>query len=444
MTAQYEQDMQTLADIGKELVYVVPMEQWLYRQGDAWDVYSPVGKEGITNHLLELGYPPDLVADVIKAKRFIRVYGYEMEPGQPPLYTNHKGQLTINLWRPPTLVPKPGAYPSIQAVLDFVTKGDADGKKWLMNWMAWKIQNPGLVPKVCVVVTSEPGAGKGTLACVMSHILGPWNCDTIKREHLENRFNARWAQKLFVLGDEILSSENMKDISNSLKVYIDSNIIELEAKHQNQRSVRNRLAWMFASNDPISPVVIEKNDRRYTVFSNHDSVPHAYRQMFLGLFEADRYTPTPAFFDEIAAFADALQKTKVDVDWVSRPFENEDRRRLIDANLPGHQLFLKSVQENGIDEYLEALREDDFELNRTAKDWDFGADGITTQVLYRCYVFFCKRYGARPLRYNKFGAALKSHRPAWETKRNLTSDGKRPYCYKPPRVKPDTQPKADA
>lgn len=440
-----------------EFVYVVPWEKYVYRRADGWALHDPVGKDGITNHLLELGYPVEDVGTVLRNRSFVRVYGYEMAPGKGPMFYDSAGQTKVNMWVPPTLVPKAGVYPRIQRVLDFVTKRDAESQRWLKMWMAWKVQNPGLVPKVCVVITTEPGGGKGTLAAVMSQMLGPENCDTIKREHLENKFNARWVQKLFVLGDEILSNENLRDISNSLKIYIDSNRIEIEAKHQNQRTVENHLAWIFASNDPISPVIVEKNDRRYSVFSNHDPLTPEYRAMFLDMFESDRSTPTPGFLDEIAALYHELLEMKVDRGFAGRPFDNEDRKRLIEANLPGHQMFFKYVDDNGIDDLLEELLDGPlFEYARDRKEWDFGSGGIVTRMLYRCYVEFCKRMGAKSMRYNKFGQAAQSHRPAWEHRRLLTPSKKRPNGYVVPRTpksKDDApatetpavnQPKADA
>lgn len=415
-------------------VYVVPWEKFVYRTPEGWAFTEPVGKEGITNFLLEAGWSLSQIKEDLSRCNYVRVSGYECAPGEPSVFAGPDGRLRVNSWVRPSLVPKAGPTPRLDRIIDWLVNHDPTGIKWLKHWMAWKVQQPAVVPKVAVVITTTPGAGKGTLATVMAHMLGPQNCDTVKREHLENKFNARWVQKLFVLGDEILSSENARDISASLKVYIDSTNLELEAKFQNQKSVRNRLAWMFASNDPVSSVVVEPNDRRYTVFANHDPIPEDYRQMFLSCFGPDRATPTEDFMSEMAALYHELLGIEVDIDWVSRPYDNAAREALIHVNTPAHELFFRHVEEHGINPMLDAAMQklDLYQVART--EWDWGEDGVRTDVLYQCYRKFCERSGHHPTKVNKFAQAMRKARPLWTPVKEVTPNGRR-NGYKVPRVR---------
>lgn len=416
-------------------VYVIPWERFIYRSGTGrqWAFDSPVSKEGIEHHLKSLRWPDDMIKSTLENRSYVKVYGYDREPGQQPLYKDSNGLLHINIWDRPTLVPKAGTYPRIEKLFDFLTNHDVEGQRWLKQWLAWKLQTPSLVPKVCVLITTEPGGGKGTLYTIISHMLGAGNCHILERDGLESRFNASWVGKLFVMGDEILSDETVRDVSNRLKVYIDGTTLNVEAKFQNQRTIRNRLAWLFASNNPVSPIVVERNDRRYSVFSNHDKPSREYQDLFYGLFESDRKTPTADFMAEIAALYHELLHTQVDVAFVSRPHDNEARRDLISASMPGHQAFFDLVEEQGIDGLLEVVKSatHDVSLFKTPSEWDWGTRGVATSVLYRCYGEFCKQSGVRPLGLHKFGAAIRAHRPVWPRVRG--KDGRRLWGYCVPR-----------
>lgn len=413
-----------------DFAFLIPQERFIYKTRGSWNLTEAVGKEGLRNHLLEAGWDGEDIANMLKKRSYVKVYGADLVPSQPGVYADADGKLYLNMWVGPTLQPAPGPYPRIQKTIEWLTRGDKEGELWLKTWMAYKVQNPSVVPKVAVVCTTEPGGGKGTLAFLLRQMLGPENCAVVKREELENRFNSRWIGKLFVLGDEVLSNDNLKDVSQMLKVLIDGDKVELEGKYRDQREVKNRLAWMFASNDKTAPLVLERNDRRYSVFSNHDPLPDGYANMLRSCFKLDNVA-SDSFLPEMRGFYHELLTMDVDRDVVSTPFENESRRMLIEANKPTHELFCEHVDEASIDGLLEHVcMHGDFHLTKSKAEWDFGELGISTQVLYRCYVEFCKRVGGRPLKVNKFGSALHNHRPAWPFVRNKvpTSD-RRVNCY---------------
>ena len=421
---------ETTEGVMGEFAYLIPVEKFVYKRGGYWNLSEPVGKEGIKNHLLEMGLSEAESTVLLKQREYLRVYGADLVPNQPPIFASDDGKLYLNTWVPPSIQPKPGVHPRIDAIMGWLTREDAAGIHWLLHWMAAKVQNPELTPKVAIVFSTEPGGGKGTVALVMRHLLGMENTATIKREELENKFNARWVGKLFVLADEVISNENVRDISNLLKILIDGNELEIEGKGKDQKAIRNRLAWMFASNDRISPVALDEYDRRYTFFSNHDPLTLEYDGLVKGCYHMSY--PTPEFREEMAALYHELLQLKVDWSLISRPYQNEARKLLIEANKPTHEQFCAEVDDHGIDDLLEHIVvHSDFGLQKTRSEWDFGINGVSTQVLYRCYVEFCKRTGARPLKVNKFGVALRNHRPEWPFARNLVPGTKdrRINCY---------------
>jgi hypothetical protein len=393
--------------------FVIPLEKFVYRRDGAWNFAEPVGKEGIRHHLLAARMDEDLVDETLRKRQYLMVYGQDLAPNQKPIFKSAEGKFYINTWVPPELQPVAGKYPRIQSVLNHLTKKDPEGIRWLKHWMAWKVQNPTLVPKVAVVLATQQGGGKGTLAFCMRAMLGFANTAIVKREELGNKFNSRWIGKLFVLGDEVLSNDSIKDVSNLLKILIDGNEIEVEGKNKDQRAITNKLAWMFASNDKIAPLVLERGDRRYSVFTNHDPLSDEYRELLNTSFEADRKTPTPAFAAEMAALYHELLHTEVDRTFVSMPYSNGAREDLIEANLPMHELFMQYVNDVGIDGVIKEVAERDYSFGPNKATWDFGDKGVAVSAVYRCYVDYCKHTGGKSLKLNRFCAAVKNADVPW-------------------------------
>ena len=445
--------MNQTAPPAADIAFVIPLEKFVYKHRGAWNVTTPVGERGIKAFLVDAGWRVEDVNRKLKEFDFVRVYGHDMAPGKGELYLDEETQRPmLNTWVRPPLQPVQGEYARIRRVLEWLTKGDEGGIRWLTHWMALKIQNPELVPKVAVVLATQQGGGKGTLAFLMRQMLGDANTAIVKREELGNKFNKRWIDKLFVLGDEVLSNESLKDISNLLKVLIDGNEIELEGKGEHQRAINNRLAWMFASNDRIAPVVLEKGDRRYSVFSNHDPLPSDYVDMLNTSFEADRKTPTPDFAAEISAFFYDLLHLEVDRTLVRMPYKNEAREALIQANRPTQELFIEHVNEVGLQDMLTALA--DQKSSRSMKspeellrEWNIGADeidntdgvaGIAASAVYECYQEYCRQTGGKPLKQVRFATAVRNSELPWAYHRPWVARLKRQvgvYVLPKPTVK---------
>lgn len=420
----------------QDFCFIVPLEKFVYKRRGYWNLAEPVSKEGLRHHLLAEGWDQTDIKVLLENRGYLKCYGWDRVPNKAEVFKDIDGKLFINTWVKPSLKAEPGPYPRIQAILDWVTTSDPEAQRWLKSWLSVKVKNPEYVPKVAVVLTTEQGGGKGSLAYILRHMLGPENCSTIKRETLENRFNSSWADKLFVLADEILSDEHMKDVSNLLKQLIDGDTIELEGKFKDTRAVKNRICWVFASNSTTTPLLLEASDRRYSVFSRHDPIPEDYARLVASCFMPDN-SPEPEFEKEMSGFYHELLNMEVDRYFVSRPFHTEARQSLIDASRSSHDDYCKWVDEQGIDELVEyVVKHVDFHLSSTRSQWDFGEEGVSTQIIYRTYVEHCKRSGTRPLKIQKFGAAIRNHRPTWPfVKKAITVNGKekRVNAYKVPR-----------
>ncbi len=424
-----------------DFAFVAPLEKFVLRLGGMWNTSAPIGRIGLRSCLIASGWAVYDVDQMLKAAQYQTVLGWDRKPNAGPIYL--RGGLTdcayLNIWVPGEVVPSPGPYPTIQAAMGWFTGTEPTAATWLTSWIAQKLQNPMLNPKLAVVLASQPGAGKNFLGTVLKLILGPENCAEITQGQLSSQFNARWADKFLVIANEVVSRENLRDISNELKVLIDSPEIEIQAKHRNQVVVPNRLAFLFTSNDIIAPVAIERGDRRYSVFVNHTVVPTEHRAAMDACFEpTDKSSPTPAFRAEIAGFYAAMLATEVDHSLVSRPYDNSARRAMISAASESHQEFFAIVSAGGLDDLIETVvATGDWTLATTRANWDFGTDGISNDMLYQCYRAFCSRRGQRPLGHAKLITALGNYTPPngqkWEPFRKYVTAaagvGRNVYVY---------------
>jgi hypothetical protein len=403
-----------------EFCYSVPHERFVFRLGQTWQDGTPVTEKGIRQFLIARSYPVDLVDMVIGKGLYTRTLKNDVVPNEPPIALDEDGHRTLNLWSPPNLTPadhQTGAA-RIESILEWLTgcphenptPEQEGGLVWLIHWMARKIQNPALLSMVAPIFGTEPGAGKNTLFGVMAAMLGEDNCAIVDRGQLESKYTP-WGNKLFVLGDEIKSAENQKDVEERLKILIASPKVMVEVKNVNAIQIPNRKAWMFASNDRISPIKIDPNDRRYTYFRNHIPVTPEYDTMLRSCYAPDGSGFTPEFVEEIRGFWRMLLDLQVDVAFVSKPYRNEAREGLISTGFSAHELFVKAVNDDGIDVLLDAMLDSPrgmkFRGEQTRREWDFGKEGIAKTAVYEAYRAFCETEGKHPLSATRFGPAVR-------------------------------------
>jgi hypothetical protein len=66
----------------------------------------------------------------------------------------------LNMWRGFGVEAKPGAWPLMQAhIKTIIAAGDPDSLKYIINWLAWAVQNPGTRAEVALVLHGGKGTG---------------------------------------------------------------------------------------------------------------------------------------------------------------------------------------------------------------------------------------------------------------------------------------------
>jgi len=165
-----------------------------------------------------------------------------------------------NEWRSWGCEPRRGSVKSFLEVVRGI-----ENWEWLLQWMAYPIQNPGAKLLQAVVLWSvETGTGKTFIGKILRHIYGLRNSGEITSTSLhDGRFT--WiANKQFVLGEEVSEYSTKMSDYNALKAVITSNTILVDPKFIAPHELPNCANFMFTSNHPDA-MRIEKSDRRFFV-----------------------------------------------------------------------------------------------------------------------------------------------------------------------------------
>jgi hypothetical protein len=405
------------------LAFLVPQERYVYLRADGcWDLGTLVGGTGAYGHLISTGCTPERAAQIIKKKTCVIAHGTDCRPGAGPVF-EEDDRVFLNSYLPSKIVPRAQPWPTIERLLDTVTGGDRVGRDWVFNWMAFKVQNPGLPNTTALVLQGPHGTGKSLLGTILSHIIGVGNEVRIGQGDLEGSFNEPYVGKLLVLADEVVNRDNVTETSSKLKQMITEPTILMNGKHKTQRHIENRMTWIFTSNS-TTPVRVEgSTDRRYTVFATRVPPSKEYEEKLKSLFAGGQ--PTAEFRAELEGFAFALQSHVVDELQVRRPYHNAARAELAAASMSGAEVFFAEVVERGI---LALVRDAGL---RMSNDWNFKERGVTADATYQAYRAFCDRNGFAVLNSSKLGKELTHHHPEWKRVR-LPGPG-RPWGYLLPR-----------
>lgn len=79
----------------------------------------------------------------------------------------------LNLWRGYGVEPKEGDWSLLrQHVKKIIAAGNEEHDAYVMNWLAWAVQNPGKQAGVALVLLGKRGTGRGTLGNAMMHLFG--------------------------------------------------------------------------------------------------------------------------------------------------------------------------------------------------------------------------------------------------------------------------------
>lgn len=291
----------------------------------------------------------------------------------------------INMFRGLPLKPE-GDEAKCEAIIEtvhFLCNGDMEVMRWLVNWLAYPLQNVGAKMATAVMMHSEiQGSGKSLLFDgVMRKIYGEYGA-TLGQHQLESQYTDWRSQKLYGLFEEIFSRGQKYSHTGTVKHMITGETHRIEKKFVSGWEESNHMNAVFLSNE-IQPFPVEPGDRRMLVVWPTAAMPIELQNRTVAELENGGAT---AFYNWL------LAQDLSDFDPHTKPPMTEAKERLIDFGRAGWDTFYR--------------------------EWERGALKAPYQTclvtdLYRQYKFWCERAGENVLSQSKFSGFIASRLRRW-------------------------------
>jgi putative DNA primase/helicase len=133
----------------------------------------------------------------------------------------------------------------------------------VIKWCALLVQRPGAKSRFAMVFHGPQGTGKNLFWDAFKRILGKYG-KMVGQTELEDRFNGYMSGKLLLIGNEVVTRQELWHNKNKLKWVITDDEIPIRGMHQEVRWETNHANIVFLSNE-LQPVALERDDRRHLV-----------------------------------------------------------------------------------------------------------------------------------------------------------------------------------
>lgn len=134
---------------------------------------------------------------------------------------------------------------------------------WVLRWLALPLQRPGAKLRTALVFHGPQGTGKNLFFDAVRGIYGKYGV-MVGQTELEDKFNDWLSAKLLVIGNEVVTRQELWHNKNKLKWIITEEQIPIRAIQQSVRWEENHANVVFLSNED-QPLALEDGDRRYMV-----------------------------------------------------------------------------------------------------------------------------------------------------------------------------------
>lgn len=179
----------------------------------------------------------------------------------------------INLYNGFATVPTPCTEHDVKPMLDLLhhlcSESESDHatvddvKRWVLCWLALPLQQPGAKLRTALVFHGPQGTGKNMFFDVVRRMFGKYGV-MVGQNELEEKFNDWLSGKLLVIGNEVVTRQELFHNKNKLKWIITEDEIPIRAMQQSVRWEANHANVVFLSNEQM-PLILEDGDRRHLV-----------------------------------------------------------------------------------------------------------------------------------------------------------------------------------
>jgi hypothetical protein len=135
---------------------------------------------------------------------------------------------------------------------------------WILRWQALPVQRPGTKMETACVFHGAQGTGKNLYWDIWRDLFGEYGI-TVGQTELEDKFNGWISRKLAIIGDEVVSRQEMYHNKNRLKLVVSQkDKFPIRGMQMETRWESNHANVVFLSNES-QPLALEERDRRYLV-----------------------------------------------------------------------------------------------------------------------------------------------------------------------------------
>jgi putative DNA primase/helicase len=199
------------------------------------------------------------------------------EVGFDPAGTDKK--IKCNLWGGWPTVPKQGRCDILIELLEYQCSDEEmrhDVFAWVLKWIAYAIQHPGAKMRTALVFHGPQGTGKNLFFEAVMAIYGEYG-RIVDQAAIEDKFNDWASRKLMMIADEVVARQELYHVKNKLKSFVTGEWIRINPKNVAAHDEKNHVNLVFLSNES-QPLVLEKDDRRYTVIHTPEKLPAEFYQ----------------------------------------------------------------------------------------------------------------------------------------------------------------------
>lgn len=192
-------------------------------------------------------------------------------------------RIRCNLWGGWPTIPKQGDYTCLLELLQYLCSEEDHSDavfQWVLKWLAYPIQHPGAKMRTSLIFHGPQGTGKNLFFESVMAIYGEYG-RIVDQAAIEDKFNDWASKKLFLIADEVVARTELFHIKNKLKGLVTGEWIRINPKNVAAHDERNHVNLVFLSNES-QPLVLEQDDRRYTVIHTPPKLPEKFYQEVSG------------------------------------------------------------------------------------------------------------------------------------------------------------------
>ena len=319
----------------------------------------------------------------------------------------------LNTWRGWPTKPQAGECEKLLETLWYLC-GKEDNQEevynWILNWMAYPLQNPGAKMASAIIMHGPQGTGKSSVFQTLAKIYGDYST-VLNQRGLEDKFNSDWSDsKLFILAEEVVTRAEMWHIKNELKELVTGEWIRINPKNIAAYRQRNQVNIAYLSNEN-QPLPLDNDDRRHLVVYTPPAMSEEYYDALY--LELDNNGPA-AFYDYL------LRRDLSGFHPKKRPPMTQAKKNLVALSQASEIRF--------VNDWITG-------------DWILPICPCLSSDLYAAYLKWCRINGeSRPRPSNQFFGAI-THQQGWEKKKarfypaeGATGTENRPIVFPPPHV----------